>query len=96
MFRRRTALLAVLCSLSATASLGQINSGEISGVVRDASGGVLPAATVTATHVATGIVVERVQTTKAVFSCRRCASEFGMSRRGSQDSSSQTTRSFWK
>ena len=60
MFHRRAALLAVLCSLSATAALAQINSGEIGGVVRDTSGGVLPAATVTATHVATGIVVERV------------------------------------
>jgi hypothetical protein len=37
----------------------QINTGEISGVVRDSSGGVLPGATVTATHPASGLVVER-------------------------------------
>ena len=59
-FHLRTALLAVLCTLPATASLGQINTGEIGGVVRDTSGAVLPGATVTATHAATGIIVERV------------------------------------
>ena len=57
---RRSTPLAIVFALVATAALGQINTGEISGVVRDTSGGVLPGATVTATHVATGIVVERV------------------------------------
>jgi hypothetical protein len=37
----------------------QTNSGEIQGVVRDASGGVLPGATVTAVQLATGVTVER-------------------------------------
>ena len=39
---------------------GQINTGEISGVVKDTSGGVMPGATVTARHPASGTVVERV------------------------------------
>jgi hypothetical protein len=38
----------------------QINTGELSGVVRDSSGGVLPRASVTATHPTSGIVVERL------------------------------------
>ena len=37
----------------------QANVAEVSGVVRDASGGVLPGATVTATHAESGLVVER-------------------------------------
>jgi hypothetical protein len=39
---------------------GQTNTGEIGGVVKDTSGGVLPGATVTARHPASGTVVERV------------------------------------
>ena len=38
----------------------QTNTGEVSGVVRDASGAVLPGATVTARHVDSGLNVERV------------------------------------
>ncbi len=38
----------------------QINTAEIAGVVKDTSGGVLPGATVTAKHPASGTVVERV------------------------------------
>jgi Carboxypeptidase regulatory-like domain len=54
-------ILAAFLLVSTTASaVAQINSGEISGVVRDSSGGVLPGATVTATHPASGTVVERV------------------------------------
>src|SRR5216684_9010464 len=41
-------------------AIAQTNTGEVSGVVRDISGGVLPGATVTARHVASGLVVERV------------------------------------
>jgi hypothetical protein len=44
----------------ASAATAQINTGEITGVVRDSSGGVLHGASVTATHDATGTVVERV------------------------------------
>jgi hypothetical protein len=53
-------LLAVCFTLAASAAVAQINTGEISGVVRDSSGGVLPGASVTARHDATGVVVERV------------------------------------
>ena len=58
--RLRLLLSALLVVLTATGVAAQINTAEISGVIRDASGGVLPGATVTATHVATGTVVERV------------------------------------
>jgi hypothetical protein len=46
-------LLAVLCLLAA-----QTNTGEISGVVRDAQGGALPGARVIAEHVDSGVRVE--------------------------------------
>ena len=39
------------------------NTSSISGEIKDAQGGVLPGATVTATHIASGIVVERGSTT---------------------------------
>jgi hypothetical protein len=52
------ALVAVL--LGAPTANAQTNTGEISGVVQDSSGGVLPGATVTARHPASGTVLERV------------------------------------
>ena len=55
--RLATALL--LCLLHASIGFAQFNTGEVGGVVRDASGGVLPGATVTATHPASGTIVER-------------------------------------
>jgi carboxypeptidase family protein len=58
--RLHSTLVAVWLILSASAASAQINTGEIGGVVRDTSGGVLPGATVTARHDATGTVVERV------------------------------------
>ncbi len=52
----RVTLLAALCSLSAGLAWGQAVSGsQISGVVKDASGGVLPGASVTATNTDTGL-----------------------------------------
>ena len=39
---------------------GQTNTGEIGGIVRDESGGVLPGTTVVATHAASGVTAERV------------------------------------
>src|SRR5437870_1886555 len=49
----------VLVSVSASA-IAQTNTGEVVGIVRDTSGGVLPAAAVTARHIITGAVIERV------------------------------------
>ncbi len=53
-------LLAVLFALSAPPLRAQINTGEISGIVHDSTGGILPGATVTATQADTGTTVERV------------------------------------
>jgi hypothetical protein len=53
-------LLAVLACATVSASAAQTNTGEVSGVVRDASGGVLPGATVVARHAESGLTVERV------------------------------------
>src|SRR5207248_1964067 len=47
--------------LSAAGATAQTNTGQISGVVRDSQGGVLPGATVSAEHVATGTHVERIR-----------------------------------
>jgi hypothetical protein len=57
----------LLIVLWATAAAAQINTGEISGVVRDSVGGVLPGATVTATHKATGTVIERTTDAEGRF-----------------------------
>ena len=57
--KSRAGIIAVLLAVSASVAAAQINTGEISGVVRDSLGGVLPGAVVTATHTASGIVVER-------------------------------------
>ena len=52
--------LAILLLLSvASSAMAQFNTGEIAGVVRDSSGGVLPGATVTAVHATSGTSVER-------------------------------------
>ena len=52
------ALVAIVVAF-ATVAAAQTNTGEVAGVVMDASGGVLPGATVTATHPASGTVVTR-------------------------------------
>ena len=54
--------------LYAPPAIGQTNMGEIGGVVRDSSGGVLPGAAVTARHSASGTVVERVTDGRGRFS----------------------------
>ena len=53
--------LCVAGALILTANMGfaQYNTAEIGGVVKDPLGGVLPGATVTAVHVASGLKVER-------------------------------------
>jgi hypothetical protein len=55
-----TRTITLLLVFSASVTAAQINTGEISGVVRDSVGGVLPGATVVATHTASGQKVERV------------------------------------
>jgi hypothetical protein len=45
--------------LTATITLGQYNTAEVGGVVKDVQGGVLPGAAVTALHVASGFKIER-------------------------------------
>src|SRR5438552_9507176 len=50
----------LLLSPVSSSAIAQTNTGEVGGVVKDISGGVLPGATVTARHAATGAVVERV------------------------------------
>ena len=61
------ALIAAALILFPSTTAGQTNSGELSGVVLDASGGVLPGATVTATHPASGTVVARVTDAEGRF-----------------------------
>ena len=59
--RNWVSVLAALCLPCATAAtFAQTNTGEISGVVRDSQGGVLPGTTVIAEHVESRIRVERV------------------------------------
>ena len=53
-------LLSMLVHPAVSDALAQANTAEVSGVVRDTSGGVLPGATVTARHLDSGLVVERV------------------------------------
>ena len=58
--------LALLIS-SPTATFAQTNTGEIGGIVRDESGGVLPGATIVALHPATGSSAERVSDAEGRF-----------------------------
>lgn len=51
----RFVLLVALIALFSRAARAQVDTGSISGTVRDASGGVIPDAAVTATNVATGV-----------------------------------------
>jgi hypothetical protein len=56
----RVAVLATVLCLGAGSAFGQYNTAEISGTVRDAQGGLLPAVSVAATHGALGFRLERV------------------------------------
>jgi hypothetical protein len=67
MFVSRCCVIAALLISSPAGLFAQINTGEISGVVRDSSGGVLPGASVTATHTASGTVIERVTDAEGRF-----------------------------
>ena len=57
---KRLTLLWIVLAASPALSEGQTNTGEISGSLRDAQGGVLPGATVQAEHVESGTRTERV------------------------------------
>ncbi len=63
----RAAEAFILAVLLAAPAWAQMNAGELSGVVRDESGGVLPGATVTATHVDSGLAFERVSDAEGRF-----------------------------
>ena len=52
--RPMKSVLALLFALWTSVAAAQINTGEISGIVRDSVGGVLPGAAIIATHTATG------------------------------------------
>ena len=56
----RTVGMGLMILMFVTGAAAQINTAEIAGVVKDTSGGVLPGATVTAKHPASGTMVERV------------------------------------
>ena len=55
----RALLVAVVVCTRAAGAAAQMNTGEIAGVVRDASGAVLSGALVSATHQASGATVQR-------------------------------------
>lgn len=57
----------LLLSLYVPVVTAQTNTAEVGGVVRDASGAVLPDATVTARHAASGVVVRRVTDDRGRF-----------------------------
>ena len=66
--RRHSGLvIAGLVLILSAPTLAQTNTGEIGGVVRDESGGVLPGATVVASHPASGFTAERVTDTDGRF-----------------------------
>jgi hypothetical protein len=64
---KRFLLLALLLSLLTCSGLAQTNTGEIGGVIKDATGGVLPLATVAIKHTATGIATTRISDERGRF-----------------------------
>jgi len=66
LFERFVIIGLILLALGSFA-VAQTNTGEIAGVVKDSSGGVLPGATVTARHPASGTVIERVTDAEGRF-----------------------------
>ncbi len=63
----RFVLAITACVLHASLAFAQYNTGEIGGIVRDTSGGVVPGVTVTATHPDSGAVVERITDAEGRF-----------------------------
>ena len=60
-------LFVLVVILASTPALAQFNTGEIRGIVRDNSGGVLPGATVSVRHPASGLLVERITDSEGRF-----------------------------
>ena len=60
-------LCAALLIATVPPAAGQANTGELEGAVRDESGGILPGASVVATHVESGFTVERITGTDGRF-----------------------------
>ena len=63
----RAVIAAAAVLALAPGAFAQTNTGEIAGIVRDSSGGVVPAASVVARHPASGTVVERQTDTDGHF-----------------------------
>src|SRR5438105_10603751 len=57
----------LLVLLAASSASAQTNTGQISGTIRDTSGGVLPGVTVTITNVNTGIARSEVTATNGFY-----------------------------
>ncbi len=66
LFRQKSTLLVMLCLLSVVA-WAQQNNGSLSGTVADQTAGAVPAATVTATHLDTGLKTTTVTTSAGVY-----------------------------
>ncbi len=64
---RRLCTLAVVCLLTAVAAFAQINRGELTGIVTDQSGAVVPGVALTITNVATGVANNLTTNTSGVF-----------------------------
>src|SRR4051812_20177076 len=63
----RLFVLLLTATLLPSAALAQYNTAELSGVVKDAQGGVLPGATVVAQHLASGQKIDRVTNEQGRF-----------------------------
>src|ERR671914_494175 len=70
MMRIRTLCLIAVCAFAWTVPgyAQNVTTGTITGVVKDAQGGVLPGATVVATHTPTGTVYEGITEADGTFS----------------------------
>ena len=66
LFRQKSTLLVMLCLLSLVA-WAQQNTGSLSGTVADQTAGAVPVATVTATHLDTGLKTTTVTTSAGVY-----------------------------
>jgi hypothetical protein len=70
MFRKTLSFIACLLVVAALPAAAQTTTGGITGVVRDAGGGVLPGVTVTATHEATNAVTTAVTNDVGIYVLR--------------------------